>query len=506
MKRLLSMAMIMLLVGCRPKVNRSDVHGTAGLSLDGAVGITGTGNSTMDGVTIGATTPKPVTATNLRANGAISVTGTQTNGSDRISHVSVNGVLNALDFAGSDIGAKVNRAATQLGTVGGTVFIPAGIYIFTTPIALTKNTCNVTVAGDSKGGTFLVPNFSNGDAISFVDSASENPPVCTGGVRDFSFTTSFASPPTNLNLIHLSNVTGIDLINIYAINFDGIGDTTIYIDTGKGPAGTTFTERIHMRNIISDYSHYMLTLDGRGTSGTSLNNNILTEAHCDTDWKTGSACVHIVNQVSGSILMGNRFQFDGNINAAGASAVSLDSASNGGALNGSDWNFDVQSVAGSYCFSSAAASAIPIAPRGSGFCLNGNKNVVPYWQDKARVLSVFIPTLSGVRAGTVYGGYAPSYYHKTAVLLSLQAYATVPGAACTTAPVVDLKCNGTDQTVMSLTLANGVQYTSSTPATPIECQNSAAIGVVVSTAASGCRTYPQSVNFALEMAEGMPNL
>jgi hypothetical protein len=53
---------------------------------------------------------------------------------------SINSVLNALEFTGSDIGAKVNAAlATFSGTTGGAVFIPAnpsGCYPYSTPIVM----------------------------------------------------------------------------------------------------------------------------------------------------------------------------------------------------------------------------------------------------------------------------------------------------------------------------------------------------------------------------------
>jgi hypothetical protein len=52
---------------------------------------------------------------------------------------SLNGVLNAFDFPGSDIGGRVNAAITALGTGGGTVFIPSGSYSQTTTIVKPRN-------------------------------------------------------------------------------------------------------------------------------------------------------------------------------------------------------------------------------------------------------------------------------------------------------------------------------------------------------------------------------
>jgi hypothetical protein len=66
--------------------------------------------------------------------------------------VSLNGVLNANDFAGADIGVKVNAAITQLGAAGGRIYIPAGTYNFANTIYIPRV---VKLFGASSYGTVL---------------------------------------------------------------------------------------------------------------------------------------------------------------------------------------------------------------------------------------------------------------------------------------------------------------------------------------------------------------
>jgi hypothetical protein len=64
--------------------------------------------------------------------------GTANVSASNIAPVSMNGVLNATQFSGADIGAKVNAAIAAIITSygGGTVYVPAGTYAITTPIVV----------------------------------------------------------------------------------------------------------------------------------------------------------------------------------------------------------------------------------------------------------------------------------------------------------------------------------------------------------------------------------
>jgi hypothetical protein len=79
---------------------------------------------------------------------------------------SMNGVLNANDFVGADIGAQVNAAITQLGAAGGSIYIPAGTYNFTNTIYIPRI---VKLFGASSYGTVLNWTPSTGWAIVVAD-------------------------------------------------------------------------------------------------------------------------------------------------------------------------------------------------------------------------------------------------------------------------------------------------------------------------------------------------
>jgi hypothetical protein len=76
--------------------------------------------------------------------------------------MSLNGVLNATDFPGADIGAQVNNAVAALGTSGGQIYIPTGTYTFSTTIYLPPH---VRLSGASATGTILVWAPTSGWAI-----------------------------------------------------------------------------------------------------------------------------------------------------------------------------------------------------------------------------------------------------------------------------------------------------------------------------------------------------
>ena len=75
---------------------------------------------------------------------------------------SMNGVLNATDFPGADIGAQVNNAIAALGTSGGQIYIPAGTYAFSNTIYLPPW---VRLSGASATGTILNWTATTGWAI-----------------------------------------------------------------------------------------------------------------------------------------------------------------------------------------------------------------------------------------------------------------------------------------------------------------------------------------------------
>jgi hypothetical protein len=196
-------------------------------------------------------------------SGPVSITGGSGNGTDQISNVSVNGVMNALAFAGTDIGAKVNAAIAKLGPQGGTVYIPAGTYTFATTIQcpLTSGAA-IIIEGASRnvdwyggsGGTTLF--YTGGtDAINQVISNTlyQNVPGCK--IRDLTLSGQYAG------------------VSAKGLHFGG----TQYTETNDVGIGMFAAAGIMMENAANIYTerwHFdntSLWLDGLGVY-----------AHCDT--------------------------------------------------------------------------------------------------------------------------------------------------------------------------------------------------------------------------------
>lgn len=301
------------------------------------------------GAITAVTDERTLTPNNLGGNyvGPVEITGNQTNGGDQINQVSVNKVVNALDFSGGDIGAQVLAAASYIESNyagNGTIFIPTGTYSQTTDMALGKAGCNITVAGDSRGGTILKPTsaLNGSDAFSIIDPIVEAPSNCYGGIRDLQFVAS--SPiADNFNAIHFSNVNDPVVENVVINGFNGASqdDSAIYIDTGSGTGGATFTENIFMSNVTSYYNSYMVTMDGKNTGG-SINNEIMTQSHCDT--AGAGACIYYKNMEMGE-ADNSYFDFNADMSVTGAAAMRANlSASNVSAVT---YNVRAQSTLGS---------------------------------------------------------------------------------------------------------------------------------------------------------------
>jgi Chaperone of endosialidase len=104
----------------------------------------------------------------------------------------LNNVLNALEFAGSDIGAQVNAAIAALPSMGGTVYIPASStpYTQTTTIVLPRY---VKLCGASAFGTVLNYTPTTGWAIVMADSLAAGGFGPQGGVEDLTLSSSSSS-------------------------------------------------------------------------------------------------------------------------------------------------------------------------------------------------------------------------------------------------------------------------------------------------------------------------
>jgi hypothetical protein len=83
----------------------------------------------------------------------------------------LNGILNAFEFSGADIGAKINNAIAAAGPNGGDIYVPASVtcYTFTTPILLAPN---IHLRGAGRSATCLKYTATTGTALTAAAYAS----------------------------------------------------------------------------------------------------------------------------------------------------------------------------------------------------------------------------------------------------------------------------------------------------------------------------------------------
>ena len=128
---------------------------------------------------------------------------------------SVNGVLNANQFSGSDIGAQLNTVFSQYS--GGTVMVPDGTYNFSTTIspALASN-AGYTI---DCGSTHTILNYTGqGDAVYLAHTSGLQSSI---SIRNCTIVGSHAGG--SANGIHIRAASGISLYNCVVAGFGGDG-------------------------------------------------------------------------------------------------------------------------------------------------------------------------------------------------------------------------------------------------------------------------------------------
>lgn len=282
--------------------------------------------------------------------------------------------------------AAVNAAAAvgNYGSYAGTVYIPAGHYLTRSAVTMDRTHCNVTILGDPTG-TIIMPWFQNSYGFGWSDQTNQFPQQCYGGIRNITFH-NIGNSPYNMDLIYVSNEQGIAIDHIRCNLFDSPGDSCILIDGGNSPLGQfdTWTETTRMTYINNWFTTTMLTFDGKGQSSFSVNNNSLTNSHCDP---TGSfagnlvgSCIRLTRWGAGGALLNSHFEFDADLNGTGLSAFMTDHRADD--WHTTDASVDVRSqalTAGTSCFN-APANTGWWGVTGQAFCtgstLEANNNPV----------------------------------------------------------------------------------------------------------------------------------
>ncbi len=87
-------------------------------------------------------------------------------------------VLDASQFPGADIGAKLNAAYAALPTTGGRITIPSGLWVYTTPVVFGTNGKEVYISCASGGGASN--NFLGGTILDYTPSTGDAFTINTG--------------------------------------------------------------------------------------------------------------------------------------------------------------------------------------------------------------------------------------------------------------------------------------------------------------------------------------
>jgi hypothetical protein len=169
----------------------------------------------------------------------------------------MNGILNATDYPGADIGVQVNAAIAALGTNGGEIYIPAGTYAFANTIYLPTH---VVLRGASATGTILNWTPSTGWAIVVgeLNNALFNNFDYQGALEDMSL--YGAGSATASGAVYLGGSDGA-LPGSGTVNTSGTGVTS---ETGTGFSTTWVAGSI----IVINGANYIIATVNSGSSIT----------------------------------------------------------------------------------------------------------------------------------------------------------------------------------------------------------------------------------------------
>ena len=226
--------------------------------------------------------------------------------------------VSALDYPGADIGAQINAGIAALGTGGGTIFIPKGVYTFSTPINA-DNTSGCKIKGD--GGIT-----AGAQATTKLIYTGTSTPFSARSSYGFTYdelqlvTTNAAYAGTTIDLSHSSmgNDTAFATVSNSSFFSNNGGAASIIID-----ADDAIVCDFHNLNL----QNYNVGILGVAAAGHYSNGIKLDHIHFSSS--SGSAVTaHIQNPGSGWVITNPTFEMG---SAAGTpKAIYCSSASIGG--------------------------------------------------------------------------------------------------------------------------------------------------------------------------------
>lgn len=183
-------------------------------------------------------------------------------------------VLYAEDFAGSDIGAKVNAAYASLTVSGGKIILPAGEYEFSTPIDFDVDLKRVYLEGQGYATKLTYTGAINTVAITINSGQEQNIGTVLSEFRLFGESSSRTNPTTGV-YVGGSNGASNSVINNLTIDTFGIN-----LRLGAN----AYNVKVQNNNIRrGGHNVYINTASNSGEGFQFLNNWIVDPGNGDAD-------------------------------------------------------------------------------------------------------------------------------------------------------------------------------------------------------------------------------
>lgn len=212
-------------------------------------------------------------------------------------------------FAGADIGAKINAAISDLGSSGGTIIIPRGAYTLTTRVSVTQP--NVWLVGQGSEATEITCNIAGSDCVSIgIGGVDSSTPLQNGGIANLSLFGT--SSDTNQVGVHITDTTGYVLRDVAIDGYDGTGSKGVELDNEVAWTERTVFDHVTAQNNTFGFYFYK----GASTS-SSFGYTSWLASHLQVN--DGQVGVYVA---SGAVLYHSTLYFKANLQPFTNGAVS----------------------------------------------------------------------------------------------------------------------------------------------------------------------------------------
>lgn len=286
-------------------------------------------------------------AAGANGNSTYTLTGSGSTGTHAINFgnpftaPSVNNVLQADQFAGADVGAKINAAfASQAGTSGSPTWAstiklaPNGNYSFATTIVIPNSTTAPYIQApnlDCQGA--ILQYTGSGEAVSVL---GETPGATSGSIKNCIFNNQSA---TSTSGTHQHSRISFTYENDGWVNFSNGSEAGLLIDNDG--SGSTYNERTNIINPYFANDHYGVEFFGSNGGTNSFARTVIRGGMCT--FNTGQDCMYLVGNVNPNSAWMYDSYIDMRGNGGGGTSIALQ-LNAGGTLVDSVLNMGFENV------------------------------------------------------------------------------------------------------------------------------------------------------------------